>query len=108
MTETDGKEELSSDDIGRGIERILRQESSAFEMQTENLTRYQMKALLGVARLGGKRVSSADFIERSGLSSAPTAKRALGALVERGILYRHEKEYKIFNPFLREWLARIS
>ena len=42
------------------------------------------------------------------LSSAPTAKRALGALVERGILYRHEKEYKIFNPFLREWLARIS
>ena len=72
-----------------------------------NLTRYQMKALLGVARIGGKLVTSADFIERAGLSSAPTAKRALGALVERGILYRHEKEYKIFNPFLREWLARI-
>jgi hypothetical protein len=108
LTETDGKDELSYDDIGRGIERILKQESSAFEMQTENLTRYQMKALLGVARIGGKLVTSADFIERAGLSSAPTAKRALGALVERGILYRHEKEYKIFNPFLREWLARIS
>ena len=67
-----------------------------------------VKFVLGVARLGGKRVSSADFVERAGLSSAPTAKRALGALVERGILYRHEKEYKIFNPFLREWLARIS
>ena len=108
LTETDGKNELSDDDIGKGIERILKQESSAFEMQTESLTRYQMKALLAVARFGGKRVSSADFVERAGLSSAPTAKRALGALVDRGILYRHEKEYKIFNPFLREWLTRIS
>ena len=108
LTETDGKVELSLDDIDRGIVRILKQESSAFEIQTESLTRYQMKALLGVARLGGKHVSSVDFIERAGLSSAPTAKRALGALVERGILYRHEKEFKIFNPFLREWLVRIS
>ena len=77
-------------------------------MQTESLSRYQMKALLAVARLGGRHVFSAEFIERAGLSSAPTAKRALGTLVERGILYCHEKEYKIFNPFLREWLVRIS
>ena len=67
-----------------------------------------MKALQAVARLGGKHVFSADFIERAGLSSAPTAKRALGTLVDRGLLYCHEKEYKIFNPFLREWLVRIS
>ena len=107
MTETADGKELSDDDIAKGVDRILKQESSAFEMQTESLTRYQMKALMAVARFGGKRVSSADFIERAGLSSAPTAKRALGALVERGILYCHEKEYKIFNPFLREWLARI-
>ena len=108
LTETAGKDELSADDIGRGVERILKQESSAFEMQTESLTKYQMKALLAVARLGGRHVASADFIASAGLSSAPTAKRALCALVERGILYSHDKEYKIFNPFLREWLARIS
>lgn len=107
LTETADDKELSDDDIAKGVDRILKQESSSFEIQTESLTRYQMKALMSVARFGGKRVSSADFIERAGLSSAPTAKRALGALVERGILYCHEKEYKIFNPFLREWLARI-
>ena len=106
LTESDGKKALSEEDIGKGIERILKQESSAFEMQTENLSRYQMKALQAVARLGGKHVFSADFIERAGLSSAPTAKRALGTLVDRGLLYCHEKEYKIFNPFLREWLTR--
>jgi hypothetical protein len=108
LIETDGKSELSPEDIDRGLGRILKQESSAFEMQTESLSRYQLKALLAVARFGGRHVFSADFIARAGLSSAPTAKRALGALVERGILYCHEKEYKIFNPFLREWLVRVA
>ena len=89
------------------MQLVLKQESSAFEIQTENLSKYQMKALLAVARFGGKHVFSADFIDRAGLSSAPTVKRALGTLVERGVLYYHEKEYKIFNPFLREWLTRI-
>ena len=82
------------------MQLVLKQESSAFEIQTENLSKYQMKALLAVARFGGKHVFSADFIDRAGLSSAPTVKRALGTLVERGVLYYHEKEYKIFNPFL--------
>ena len=108
LMETDGTTELSESDIGKGIERILKQESSAFELQTENLSKYQMKALRGVAKFGGKKVFSAEFIERAGLSSAPTAKRALGALVDHGILYCHEKEYKIFNPFLKEWVSRIS
>jgi hypothetical protein len=108
LIETDGKSELSPEDIDKGLGRILKQESSAFEMQTESLSRYQLKALLAVARFGGRHVFSADFIARAGLSSAPTAKRALGALVERGILYCHEKEYKIFNPFLREWLVRVA
>lgn len=106
LSESDGKNELTEADLKNGIERILKQESSAFEVQTESLTRYQMKALLAVARYGGRHLFSIDFIERAGLSSAPNAKRALDALVNRGILYCHEKEYKVFNPFLREWLTR--
>lgn len=106
LTESDGKEPLADRDIAKGVDRILKQESSAFEMQTENLTRYQMKALCGVARLGGRHVFSSDFIARSALSSAATAKRAFDRLVEMGILYFHEGEYKVFNPFLREWMKR--
>lgn len=29
------------------------------------------------------------------------------SLIELGILYFHEKEYRIFNPFLREWMKRM-
>ena len=98
---------LSDEDLKNGIERVLKQEGAAFEVQTRTLTRYQMKALSGVARFGGQHVFSAEFIGRAGLSSAPTAKRALDKLIELGILYLHEKEYKIFNPFLCEWMKRM-
>ena len=98
--------ELSEPDLRNGIDRILKQERTVFELQTQNLTRYQMKALVGVAALGGKHVFSTDFITRAGLSSAPTAKRALEKLIDMGIVYFHDNEYKIFNPFLKEWLKR--
>ena len=86
---------------------VLNKEGVAFEVQTRTLTRYQMKALSGVARFWGQHVFSAEFIGQAGLSSAPTAKRALDKLIELGILYLHEKEYKIFNPFLCEWMKRM-
>ena len=98
--------ELSAEDLKNGLTRVLKQESSVFEIQTRNLTRYQMKALTGVATLGGSHVFSSEFINRSGLSSAPTAMRALDELVDMGILYLHEREYRIFNPFLKAWLNR--
>ena len=97
---------LSEADLRNGVDRVLKQERTVFELQTQNLTRYQMKALVGVASLGGKHVFSTDFITRAGLSSAPTAKRALEKLIDMGILYFHDSEYKIFNPFLKEWLKR--
>lgn len=104
LTESDGNGELSESDLRNGIARVLKQEAASFELQTENLTRYQMKALQGVAKFGGRNVFSAEFITRSGLSSAPTAKRALEKLIALGIIYHHEGEYKIFNPFLKEWI----
>ena len=97
---------LSGGDLKNGIDRVLKQEGAAFEVQTRTLTRYQMKALSGIARFGGAHVFSAEFIGRAGISSAPTAKRALDKLIELGILYLHDREYKIFNPFLREWMKR--
>lgn len=98
--------ELGTDDLAAGITQILKQDGASFAIQTEHLTRYQMKALRGIAQLGGQHVYSADFIERAGLSSAPTAKRAIEKLIGLGILYYHDDEYRIFNPFLIEWLRR--
>lgn len=98
--------ELGESDIARGIDQVLKQDGDSFALQTARLTRYQMKALRGIAMFGGRHVYSMEFIGRANLSSAPTAKRAIEKLVELGILYWYEGEYRIFNPFLIEWLKR--
>ena len=98
--------ELGDADIAMGIDQVLKQDGDSFAIQTARLTRYQMKALRGIAMFGGRHVYSADFIGRANLSSAPTAKRAIEKLVALGILYCHKNEYRIFNPFLIEWLKR--
>ena len=103
---TEDGDEIVNEAITSGIELILKHDGTAFAVQTEHLTRYQMKALKGVAKFGGKHVFSAEFIEQAGLSSAPTAKRALDKLVDLGILYSYEGGYKVFNPFMVEWLKR--
>ena len=97
---------LGASDLKNGIEQILRADGDAFAAQTSSLTRYQMKALRGIARFGGEHVYSSDFIERASLSSAPTAKRAIDKLIDLGLIYCHKKAYRIFNPFLIEWLNR--
>lgn len=98
--------ELGEADLSNGVDQILKQDGASFAIQTEHLTRYQMKALHGIAALGGRHVFSAEFIKQAGLSSAPTAKRAIEKLINLGLIYCRENEYCIFNPFLIEWLKR--
>ena len=51
---------------------------------------------------------TAEEIDRINILNASIVgmQRALDKLIELGILYLHDREYKIFNPFLREWMKR--
>lgn len=95
---------IDESDIKRALSDIFAQESGSFEGQTEKLTRFQFKTLVAVARHGGKKVFSEEFLRRAELSSAATAARALKSLSSSGLLFFHEGEYRFFNPFLRAWL----
>ena len=101
---TEPGETLGDDALKRALDDIFAQESGTFEAQTGRLTRFQFKTLVAVAKHGGHKVFSADFLSRAELSSAATASRALKALVADGLLFFHEGEYRFFNPFLRAWL----
>ena len=95
---------LSQADIKPALEEIFEQESGPFELQTSRLTRYQFKTLVALAKLGGGRVYSAEFLNEAGLPSSATAAKSLRRLVEDGLVFVHGKEYRFFNPFLRAWL----
>ena len=95
---------VGREDLKRALSDIFAQEGGAFEIQTERLTRFQFKALVAVARWGGKKVFSGEFIRHAEAPSAATVARALKSLVGTGLLFVHEREYRFFNPFLRAWL----
>lgn len=96
---------LSQADIKPALEEIFEQESGPFELQTARLTRYQFKTLATLAKMGGGSVYSAEFMSAAGLPSPATTTKALRRLVDDGLVFVNNKEYRFFNPFLRAWLV---
>jgi len=97
---------LKEADLRDALDEIFSVEGGQFEYQTANLTRYQMKALVALAKLGGTKVFSSDFITQAGMPSTATLSKALKRLIENRLVYLFEKEYRFFNPFLRAWIIR--
>ncbi len=95
---------LGEAELGRALSDVFAEESGAFEAQTSKLTRFQFKTLVAVARHGGRKVFSADFLSAAELPSAASASRAFKSLVAAGLLFHNQGEYRFFNPFLRAWL----
>lgn len=97
---------LTEEFLKLALEEIFRKESDAFMQMTSELTKFQLKALVAVARYGGRNVYSAEFMSRAGLPSSPATKRALDRLMAMNVLYCSDREYHFFNPFFRDWLLR--
>ena len=74
------------------------------EAQTARLTRHQFKMLVALAKLGGTKIYSADFMATAEMPSSAAAAKALKRLVADGLVYLFSDEYRFFNPFLRAWL----
>ena len=90
--------------IKRGMEDVFTKESRGYEDQCEKLTRFQFKAMVALAKWGGRRFFSSESLRRAEMPSAATAKRAIDRLVGDRIVYLYKGEYRFFNPFFREWL----
>jgi hypothetical protein len=95
---------LSDANIRPALQEIFAQEGSQFESQTARLTRHQFKMLVALAKLGGTKIYSADFMATAEMPSSAAAAKALKRLVADGLIYLFGDEYRFFNPFLRTWL----
>ena len=97
-------EVLDESAIRRGMEDVFAKESRGYEDQCEKLTRFQFKAMVALARWGGRQFYSSESLRRAEMPSAATAKRAVDRLVADRVIYLHRGEYKFFNPFFRAWI----
>jgi len=103
-TTEDGRR-LSEKDIADALQDVFAAEGGQFEFQTAKLTRYQMKTLVALAKWGGEKVYSADFLQHAEVPSTATLTKALKRLVDDRLIYCYQKRYAFFNPFLRAWLV---
>ena len=85
---------------------IFAHEGSSYETYIRLLTRHQRKILGALAAVGGRHVSSNDFLDASGCHNASSVKKALLRLDALGHIYQLRGEWKFASPFFCEWLRR--
>ena len=90
--------------VPRGLERIHHAEHESNSRIIDLLTPGQVRALVGMARVGGRRPASKEFLAASGIAQPSSVTKALNRLVDRGLVYRDADGYKFFSPFFRTWL----
>ena len=63
------------------------------------------QALIALANLSpGDKLFSEAVVQKYGLASAPTFRKALKRLVEKGLADRDQHKYSIIDVFFKKWL----
>jgi hypothetical protein len=76
------------------------------ESQVRGLTGSQIKCLRALARIGGQRPQSREFLAEAGIALPASVKRAVTRLVNLEIVYGPEVDYKFFDPFFKQWVLK--
>ena len=87
---------------------ILKDKSSQYEMLMTFLTDNQRNLLIAISRDNVvAQPQSNEFIQRHGLPSASSIKKALDVLTEKDLVYRTASGYIVYDRFLDLWLKRV-
>jgi hypothetical protein len=95
---------LSSESIRTALRHIFATERKGFESLVKPLTHNQVKCVKALARVGGERPQSKEFLASAGIALPASAQRSLTRLVSLGIVYGPGRQYKFFDPFFRQWV----
>ena len=90
---------IGAKELAEGLQRVFAREREHYEIFMERLTPIQRKVVAALAHSGGKSVYSSAFLACAQVSGIGTMRRSLEKLVSEKLIYRHEGEYKFFNPF---------
>ena len=96
---------LTEHDIGAALAAIVEQDAPHFSAAWERLSLHQRQVLQAVARAGGRSPFAAAFLTAHRLSSASSVQTSLRQLLKEGVVARADGEYRLADPFFREWIA---
>jgi hypothetical protein len=95
---------VSSDKLKAALELIFSREQKSYEAFVSLLTDFQLKCLSALAKEGGKKIYSMDFIKAVGPHSSASVNRAMTRMIDINILFKRGKEIRFVNPFFKAWL----
>jgi hypothetical protein len=98
-------ETVSADKLKAALELIFAREQKSYEAFISLLTDLQFKCLSALARQGGRRVYSMEFVKAVGPHSSASVNRAMTRMIDINILFKSGKEIRFVNPFFKIWLV---
>jgi AAA+ ATPase superfamily predicted ATPase len=99
---------LTERDIGEALATILDQDAPYFSAAWERLSLHQRQVLQAIAKGGGRNVFSRDFLTTHRLGSHSSVQTSLRLLLKEQLLCKANGEYRIADPFFREWIGTRS
>jgi AAA+ ATPase superfamily predicted ATPase len=97
------EEKLSFEYLDKVGSAILEKRIPEFSYAWDTLTLNQKRALKLIAGTGGKNLFAAENLDRFGFRTASQVSAALTAVEKMGLLDKN-KEWKIHDPFFKQWL----
>lgn len=101
---TPAKYTVSTRRLKDALQLIFAREQKLYETFISLLTDLQFKCLTALARIGGERVYSMEFIGAVGPHSSASVNRAITRMIDINILFKSGNEIRFVNPFFKAWL----
>lgn len=93
-------------EIAKALNHVFATDRKGYETLVKILTGQQQQCLRALARIGGEHPQSQVFLAESGIALPSSVKRALTRLMDLELVYGPDLNYKFFDPFFRQWVAR--
>ncbi len=101
---TDADDIITEEVVPRALARIHHTEHESNSRIIDMLSPGQVRVLVGIALVGGKKTTSKQFLSAARVAQPSSVTKALNRLSQHGLIYRDSEGYKFFSPFFRTWL----
>ena len=101
---TSSGETITETDISSAWSVLFAMQKDAYEFILTTLSPQQTKVLLALAHADGASTLSSSFIASTGITLAPSVRKAMTKLMDRRLVQKVNTAYRFCDPFLAVWL----
>lgn len=100
-------EEVSLELLPMALDLIFSREKKSYEIILAGLTAKYLNILKTLSCLGGKQVTSAEFVRKAKAANGSSVRKALVSMADRKIVFKAEDRWRFTNPFFGVWLQQL-